>query len=251
MTLIELLFLLQLFIGLAIGASYGYHEGGILGLLLGSLVGGFIGGALGLVSMWIAISCVLKISDLWDRRTTRRELAPWFGRYWGPKQAVAWDAVKEQLVGGARVEATVLVRCGFGSDSPQAYVDLGVGFPGLLWAEQSGSAVPAKGDRIEVFIKRFDDRCRQITVSSDELTWIIWNGKTVGYLVEGAELPESGETYYSELTNTAHRDFAARLASGDILACDLACGDAVPRPVGIAKGPGTVSGSIQVSSRPA
>lgn len=83
-----------------------------------------------------------------------------------PARAGAWEALRQQLVYGQSVTGTVVGKSPFG-----AWVDLGVGFPGLLEITVIAGLTPEKyrlgdwcpvGSEVTAFIGGFREDSRQI-----------------------------------------------------------------------------------------
>jgi hypothetical protein len=81
----------------------------------------------------------------------------------------AWDEVKQRLVVDQSVTGIVVARAPFG-----AWIDLGVGFPGLLEIIRMAGLSPERyragdwcpiGSQVTAFVSGFKDRGRQIGLS--------------------------------------------------------------------------------------
>lgn len=243
MNLIEMAGLLGAGVGLVTGAWLGYDHAGAVGLM-GGAVAGVVGGFASGIG---AVAGMFGIAIFQERWIKRCKLAPRFSRYWDRRRAVSWAAVKDQLVGGKTVRGRVVLEVSYGR-----FLDLGVGFPALLQAVDSGglvSELPRLGDDAEALVLQFDDADQEIVVTRNHRWWLAINGVPVGYLAAPSPEGDNASAYYFELTNSAHSEFRERLAREQRVTCSLVHAQEEPRPVWVEQESGRPGGSITIRPR--
>ncbi|NBD08333.1 hypothetical protein [Corallococcus silvisoli] len=243
MNLFELAGLLGAGVGLVTGAWLGHDHAGTVGLM-GGAVAGVVGGFASGIG---AVAGMFGIAIFQERWTKRFKLAPRFRRYWARRQAASWAAVKDRLVGGETVRGRVVLEAHYGR-----FLDLGVGFPALLQAVDSGGLVsdlPHLGDDAEAVVLEFDDADQEIVLTRSHRWWLAMDGVPVGYLASPPPEGENGSAYYFALTNSAHAEFRERLAREQRVTCSLIHAQEEPRSVWIEQGSGRPGGSITMRPR--
>ncbi len=139
-------------------AAFGWL-GGVGGGIVGFFLGFMVGNMLVDTHFWIAIAA--------QRRRTRRDLAPHFGRYWTEETADEWQRVKKRLEPGDALEGTVVAKYYYG-----VYLDVGLPFPSLLgrldWDDATTDSDPGIGAEVMARVDTFNDTDHEIELAQRE-----------------------------------------------------------------------------------